>query len=109
MTDLPMSTAFLPDGYRGTCPVCGEPAQQAARYPRALCLPCTESAVCQAHSLPARLGGPGGLAGGFLPGHVSIDGSWEACDGIVITGGQQCVMQEARFGGTIVQPAEPAS
>jgi hypothetical protein len=109
LTSLPTTTAYLPGADRGTCPVCGEPATQDARYPRALCLPCTDSAVCQTHSLPARLGGPGSLSGGFVPGHVSIDGSWEACEGIVTVNGRQCVMEEARFGGTVVQPVEPAS
>ena len=105
--DLPVSSAFLPGGYRGTCPICGGPAQQAERYPRALCLPCTDLAVCQEHSLPARLGGEGSIGGGFRPGHLTADGRWHPCtgDGAVLVGARRCIMQEARFGGTVVQPA----
>ncbi|WP_380166193.1 hypothetical protein [Jannaschia sp. R86511] len=105
----PVSTAYLPGGYRGTCPVCGSPALQAARYPRALCLACTEAARCQAHGLPAALGGESGsFFGGFVPGHVDDRGRWEPCtgDGAVMVRGVRCRLQEARFGGSVVEPAD---
>lgn len=105
--ELPPSSAFLPGGYRGTCPICGGPAQQADRYPHALCVSCTDLAICQEHSLPAKLGGEGTLGGGFRPGHLATDGTWHPCtgNGLVLVGTHRCLMQEARFGGTIVQPA----
>jgi hypothetical protein len=112
---LPMTTAFLAGGYAGTCPTCGNPAQQDPRYPNALCVPCTDSAVCRDHQLPAALGGDGSpLSGGFLPGHISPAGNWEPCTAhgldrytlVVLVHSQPCLMEEARFGGTVVQPAD---
>ncbi|TXR55670.1 hypothetical protein [Quadrisphaera setariae] len=101
------TTAFLPGGYLGTFPTCGRPAVQASRYPHALCAACTGSATCEAHGLPAALGGDSGSPlGGWVPGHVGPDG-WDPCtgDGAVVVRGQRCWLSEARFGGTVAQPA----
>lgn len=102
------TTAFLPGGRVGTCPTCGGKAVQAARYPRALCAVCTQSARCEAHGLPAALGGDSGSPlGGWVPGHLA-PGGWDPCtgDGAVVVRGQRCWLSEARFGGAAVQPAE---
>jgi len=106
-----MSTAYLPGGCVGTCPMCGSPAQQAHRYPQALCLQCTEGATCAEHGLPAALGGAGSLGGGLLPGHLAASGSWDVCtgDGRVLVRGRACRVSEARFGGTVVEPAPPTA
>lgn len=103
---LPRTTAYLPGGRQGTCPVCGAPAVQSSRYPRALCAPCTKSAVCAPHGLPAELGdaGTASFAGGWLPGHVEADGSWRPCGEEVLVAGRPCRLREARFGGTVVEP-----
>ena len=104
--DLPTSTAFLPGGHPGRCPVCAGPALQAERYPAALCAACTGAAVCRAHGLPAALGGEASLSGGLVPGHVGADGQWEPCgdSGLVLVRGRPCRLQEARFGGAVVEP-----
>ena len=98
------STAFLPGGYDGECPVCQGPALQAARYPPALCGTCTASAICAAHGRVVGLVG-GSVGGGAEPAHRD-DGT--PCDGQVLVRGVPCVLQEARFGGCVVQPVSPA-
>jgi hypothetical protein len=111
-TELPPSTAFLPGAHRGVCPTCGGPAQQSERYARAVCLGCAQSATCAAHGLPAVLGGDvGGLLGGLEPGHLDSDRSWDPCthDGAVLVNGRLCRMQEARFGGMVIEADSPSA
>jgi hypothetical protein len=98
-------SAFQPGGHEGTCPVCGGPAVQSARYPRALCGPCTSAAVCEDHGRLVVLGASEFQLSGLEPGHM--DGTtWTPCPGgeRVLVRGVACTLREAYMGGAVAQP-----
>jgi hypothetical protein len=101
---LPPSTAFQPGGYAGTCPVCHGPALQSDRYPRALCEPCTNAAVCEEHGQPVALGAQQPQLSGLEPGHWLDGGRWTPCGERVVVHGVPCIYHEAYMGGGVAQP-----
>jgi len=94
---------------RGRCPRCRRPAQQTPRYPQALCEACARAATDLAGRPVALLNE--GMSGGFLAQHGDDGSRCEQVtrDGRVLIGGMEFRAEEARFGGTVVQPAaDPA-
>lgn len=93
----------------GRCPHCGGPAHQDARYPRALCAPCSARATDLA-GRPVAFGNVS-FSGGFVAHHRDDDTPCEQVtdDGRVLIDGTEFRAGEAHMGGCVVVPAPPTA
>lgn len=94
------------------CPICGTPTAHQDRYPRSVCADCQSRA---ADSDGRRVVGYNeGLSGGLIVFYAESPGGPQAeiAGEVLETGrcfidGIACTMQEARFGGVVVQILSP--
>ena len=91
-------------GPDGRCPLCGRPARQTERYPRAVCDGCVRRATDLRGRVVALWNER--LSGGLLATHCDNGTRCEQVtrDGRVLIGRAQMHAEEARLGGTVIQP-----
>lgn len=101
-------TFFQPNpGPDRRCPICGTPRPHSPRYPEHVCAACVDRAVDDAGRRLSFFNP--NLLGGFAVAYtdtgqvIHAAGDAYAC----IIDGVRCVAREARFGGIVVQPAQP--
>jgi hypothetical protein len=91
----------------GRCPHCDGPAYQDARYPQALCAPCSARTTDLA-GRPVTLDNES-VSGGFLSHHRDDATECEQVtrDGRVLIDGVEYRAGEAHMGGCVVVPVTP--
>lgn len=85
-----------------SCPICRAPLRKVERYPRYVCQSCERAATSRdGRSVSFN---NTGLFGGFAAKYTETGAIYDSdrcwIDGI------ECVAQEARFGGIVVQPVD---
>lgn len=86
------------------CPICNNPLLFSERYPRALCNDCIGQAIDSKGNKVIYRNGMNGF--GFESHHFSIRTNkvkYIKQDPVCFIGGKECIAEESRFGGIVVQ------
>ena len=82
------------------CPICGAAVTPLARYPRYVCAVC-DAKTCSVDGRPLRFFNLS-FSGGFGAEYADTDEPYESS--ICYIDGVKCLADEARFGGSVIQP-----